>query len=514
MQTWVHKGTINHRARTQEQLDIYLQDGYELGQYVDPEVKDRANRSASEKVKQQHAQRSEDEKRAIAEKIRTTIVSKTEEEKQAITSRRLETRANWSDEQREKNSLAISKGITGEVKERKLTSFRNTLENRSVEDTEKWKENIRNSINQYYSTLSEEDRKVISERTKLQMASMSDEEKQARNEKIGNTLRNTFLSKYGVPNPMQLDYYQEKMRQTILERYGVPYYCMTSDCRGASNNDSSCNNQFAKLLEEKSISYEREFHIDTFSYDFKVGNFLIEINPTPYHNSTWSPFNNPKDKSYHSKKTKVALGHGFRCIHVWDWDDKNKIISLLLHRETVYARSCVIREVSKKDCIEYLNRYHLQGWAKSKINLGLYYNDELVSLMTFDKPRYNKNYEYELIRFCSHKYIVGGAEKLFKHFVTMYNPQSIISYCDNSKFLGDVYTKLGFLCVDHGIPTRHWYGINSGKHITDNLLRQRGFDQLFGTEYGKGTSNEQLMIEHGFVEIYDCGQSCYIWKKN
>ena len=27
--------------------------------------------------------------------------------------------------------------------------------------------------------------------------------------------------------------------------------------------------------------------------------------------------------------------------------------------------------------------------------------------------------------------------------------------------------------------------------IIDNLLRQRGFDQLFGTNYGKGTSNEK-----------------------
>ena len=47
-------------------------------------------------------------------------------------------------------------------------------------------------------------------------------------------------------------------------------------------------------------------------------------------------------------------------------------------------------------------------------------------------------------------------------------------------------------------------------HITDGLLRQRGFDQLFGTHYGKGTSNEQLMLDNGFVEIYDCGQQAYV----
>lgn len=48
--------------------------------------------------------------------------------------------------------------------------------------------------------------------------------------------------------------------------------------------------------------------------------------------------------------------------------------------------------------------------------------------------------------------------------------------------------------------------MKSKKHITDNLLRQQGFDRLFGTSYGKGTSNEQLMLDAGFLEIYDCGQ--------
>ena len=55
------------------------------------------------------------------------------------------------------------------------------------------------------------------------------------------------------------------------------------------------------------------------------------------------------------------------------------------------------------------------------------------------------------------------------------------------------------------------YNIKTKQHITDNLLRQRGFDQLFETNYGKGTSNEELMIMHGFIEVYDCGQLTYVW---
>ena len=132
--------------------------------------------------------------------------------------------------------------------------------------------------------------------------------------------------------------------------------------------------------------------------------------------------------------------------------------------------------------------------------------------MTFGKPRYNKNYEYELLRLCT-KFdfeVVAGASKLFTYFIRHYSPASIISYCDLSKFKGDVYTKLGFNLQSVSNPSLHWYNIKTKQHITDNLLRQRGFDQLFGTNYGKGVSNEKLMLEHNFVKIYDAGQATYI----
>ena len=65
---------------------------------------------------------------------------------------------------------------------------------------------------------------------------------------------------------------------------------------------------------------------------------------------------------------------------------------------------------------------------------------------------------------------------------------------------------LGFELKEQTVPAKHWYNPKTKRHISDNLLRQRGFDQLHKANFGKGTSNEQLMLEHGYVEIYDCGQ--------
>ena len=135
--------------------------------------------------------------------------------------------------------------------------------------------------------------------------------------------------------------------------------------------------------------------------------------------------------------------------------------------------------------------------------------------MTFGKPRYNSKYEYELIRYCSNSNVIGGAEKIFSYFTNTHNPKSIISYCDLSKFTGELYTKLGFTYKNTSIG-KHWYHMGRKIHITNNLLRQQGFDRLVGEEfgvYGKGTSNEEIMLANGFVEIYDCGQSSYIMSR-
>ena len=331
--------------------------------------------------------------------------------------------------------------------------------------------------------------------------------------KVADSVIKTRLAKYGTTRA----YDPEKCRKTCQEKYGVDWPCQIKAVRDASSNDSKPNREFEKALSENNLECIREFQLESKSFDFKVGDVLIELNPSSTHNSTWTPFGNHigVPKEYHQNKTLLANENNYRCIHIWDWDDKQKIIESLKPKKVIYAKDCIIKDVLEKDANEFLNLYHFQNTcSKQLVRLGLYYEDELVEIMTFGKPRYTKKYEYELLRLCSKYKIVGGAEKLFKYFLDNYNPQSIISYCDNSKFKGDVYIRLGFKLKTFGKPSKHWYHLKTKKHITDNLLRQRGFDQLLGKEYGfygKGSSNEDLMIKHKFVEIYDSGQSTYIY---
>lgn len=330
-------------------------------------------------------------------------------------------------------------------------------------------------------------------------------------------IRESNIEKYGVEHPAQSDMVKRQTIITNRERYGVDYTCLIYQGK-LVGNDSTYNRSFAKLLDNSKISYEREFLLQKYSYDFKVGNVLIEINPTATHNTHFSPYGECRiGKTYHKDKSKLAKDNGYHVIHVFDWDDTDKVVRLLKSRETVYARKCVVKVVDYRDTNEYLSSNHLQGTCKGQeIRLGLYYNNQLVSLMSFGKSRFNKNYEYELLRYCASHNVVGGAEKLFKYFVDKYKPKSIVSYCDTSKFSGKVYDTLGFKYVKTNSPRKHWYSKKEKRHITDGLLIRQGYDRLFKENHGKWTSNEELILSRGYLPVYDCGQATYIWenKKN
>ena len=320
------------------------------------------------------------------------------------------------------------------------------------------------------------------------------------------------LEHYGVNRVCKLDEFKQKVVDTNRERYGVDYTCLIYSGK-LKGNDSSYNRSFAELLDSNNITYEREFLLQKYSYDFKVGDTLIEINPTATHNTRFSPYGkNRIDTNYHRDKSELARDSGYNVIHVFDWDDTDKVLNLLKHRDTVYARNCEVRLVDTLECNQYLMAYHLQGKCNNQtIRLGLYHDNQLVSLMTFGVARYNKKYEYELLRYCASHNVVGGVEKLFKYFVVNYKPSSIVSYCDTSKFSGKVYDILGFTLDTINSPSCHWYSAKEGKHITDNLLRMQGYDRLFKENHGKGTSNEELILNRGYLPIYDCGQSTYVW---
>lgn len=178
----------------------------------------------------------------------------------------------------------------------------------------------------------------------------------------------------------------------------------------------------------------------------------------------------------------------------------------------IYARKCNIKSLKSDECKEFLNTYHIQGYENASINLGLFYDNELVSLMSFSKPRFNKRVEWELIRFVNKSgiRIVGGASKLFKYFTRNYSPNSIISYSNRDKFTGDIYNILGFDLDSYSPPNYVW--------VKDNIIYTRyqcqkhKLSKLLGDKFDSSLSESDNMRNNYFNKIYDCGNAVYIWR--
>jgi hypothetical protein len=257
--------------------------------------------------------------------------------------------------------------------------------------------------------------------------------------------------------------------------------------------------------------------IDIYSDSHKVG---IEYDGIYWHN-----YDIVGDKAMFIKR-QAAYARGVKILHIFEteWIQKPDIVkSLILSKfgifdRRIYARKCVIKEIDSRTCIDFLNDNHLQGKDNSKYKFGLFYDDELVSVMTFGKRRISKSNDMELIRFCNKKNIsvIGGASKLFKHFIRTHNPDKVISYANARISDGNLYHKMGFTMTHHASPN-YWYF----KSQTPNKLQLKhrsGYQKhrLSGIleNFDPNKTEWENMKAHGYYKIYDCGNLVFEYKNN
>ena len=236
----------------------------------------------------------------------------------------------------------------------------------------------------------------------------------------------------------------------------------------------------------------------------------IEFNGIYWHSEQMK-----NDQKYHLNKTLKCEEVGYKLIHIWEYDWinpvkqnilKEKIKALLGVEQTkIYARKCEIKEIDSKIKNEFLNKHHIQGEDKSKVKVGLFHENELVAVMTFGKPRFNKNYEYELIRYATKSgyQVLGGAGKLLSYFERNYNPKNIITYADRSYSQGNMYKQIGFKYYSQTTPNYNWV---KGSFIISRYQSQKHrLKLILGEKFNKNSSESENMLNNGYFKIYDCG---------
>lgn len=346
--------------------------------------------------------------------------------------------------------------------------------------------------------------------------------------------RQTLLNRYQVTNPGQLSQTIEahkgnkelykKIAQNNQQKYGVTNTFQLPHARqsAAKNNGkivSKINKEWQVYLKEQ-LGLDFKFEVNGFDLFYENAHIklALEINPTISHNSTYSysfitgleKENNPISPDYHYNKYLKAKQLGYFLISVFDWYDREKIVDLIKSKlkilpNRIYARKCEIKEIADNKLVRaFLNENHLQNWTNSSIKLGLFYNDELLQIATFGRPRRNKNYQWELIRICSKKdwLIVGGESKLTSFFRQNYTaPKDKIMSYENL----DISQKDGRRSPSYGI----WIN-KEGRIISCTSVLMRGASRMIGDSnfekypYGK-YNNEEIMIREGYVKVYNCG---------
>lgn len=305
--------------------------------------------------------------------------------------------------------------------------------------------------------------------------------------------------------------------------------------RAKSLMEEEITNQIHTWLPDCEIINNIRSVIDGLELDIYLPEYklAIECNPTCTHNSSTSdPWGGPpKSHSYHKRKSDLCEEKGIFLYHVFGYDwtaHKDVVLSMLgnllhVNQNKVYARKCTLREVSPADAINFLNQNHRQGAANSKIRLGLYYQDELVSLMTFSKMRNSigTGHEdlsecWELVRFCSKlsTTVVGGANKLFQHFINLMNPEQVRSFSDRAHTKGTLYEKLGFHEVRRSTAGYVWVNVASDVAYNRVNAQKKNIRRFLHDETLDiaNKSEKEIMESHGYVRVYDSGTITWEWR--
>ena len=258
--------------------------------------------------------------------------------------------------------------------------------------------------------------------------------------------------------------------------------------------------------------------IDIYIPELKLG---IEYCGLYWHNEI-----SGKERKYHKEKLDLCNEKGIRLIMIFEdeWlyrekQVKNFLKSVMnINEKRIYARKCEIREVDLKIARDFLEENHIQGKTTLKIAFGLYFEEELVGLVT-GNCHHRKSEEFTLNRlvFADGIQVIGGASKLLKYLIKYAKDNKfhqIISWSDNRWSEGNVYEKVGFI-LDGDLPVDYSY-YNSRSAVLERQSKQSNKKKNLINKGAEGThegnTERELALTLGLYRIWDCGKKRWIVK--
>ena len=309
----------------------------------------------------------------------------------------------------------------------------------------------------------------------------------------------------------------------ILTEYGF------SDVLHNSYRNSQQEIEIQDFIKSLNINFESNYRpeflnkkeLDIFIPKY---NLAIEFHGLAHHSERpiyreYSDTGLLNQKTIHRFKYEKCKENGISLVQIFEDEWKNKrdiiksIIKNKLNKSTsrLYARSCVVQEVSNIKSNQFFEDNHISGSVKSLYSLGLYYQEELVCCIAFRKT-WNKKYgdnTIEIARFAStlNTNVLGGFSRLLKHSIKTLKERgfkTILTYADRRFGSGEVYKINGFTHI--GNTGANYFYEKGG--IRESRFRHRKNNDL---EYIKeyGNSEREQNNNRGWYAIYDAGNEIY-----
>ena len=367
-------------------------------------------------------------------------------------------------------------------------------------------------------------------------------------------IRKTFNEKYNVNSPVQIKSVQKQQQATCLNKYGVKSFLQTDICKNQSkkmsyekmlNNEldipnfsyddylktygdtvlefkcKKCNNVFSAIhhdgyhskcpncypyvlsksqLEVKDflsqfINVEENNRKIIYPYELDIyipeKKLAIEYDGIYWHSQI-------DDCNYHLNKTQLCEKCGIQLIHIFEneWLSKKEIVKsmlkdvLCIYDKTIYAKNCEVKEIDNSLSEKFQNENNINGATNSDLSLGLFYENELVSLISFKKYKISIG-KWKIQKFCNklNYNIINGIEKLLNYFEVNYKPTNLIVSIDRRWSNGKLYEQHGFKLRKISKP-KCWYwkdiktleskNFKNSKHIFDcgNLIFKKDYTSV------------------------------------
>lgn len=422
-----------------------------------------------------------------------------------------------------------------EINQKRIRKLKNTISKQSKEEREKIKarriEKIKKTCLERYGTeyyaQREETRKMLSDKMKKQ--------KHAWDEK---NLYEKIIPKYKKiceEDNLELLEFRNRFDCTVkCKKCGDIFITRTLGYLAPEHTTNRCKichpyemkwgttkmeDEMAAFLDSLNVKYYRNWRqiiypleIDFFLPEYEIG---IEMNGLYWHSEVQKP-----DPQYHLNKTKKCLEQGVKLIHIFEdeWMTKQDICKSIIRNAIqenlakIGARLCDIRKIDTEVGRDFLMKNHIQGFIPFKVGYGLYYNDELVEVMTFGGLRKNmgykqKNGEWEILRMCSKMgtTVVGGASRILKKFIKENNPKRIITYADRRWGEGDSYAKIGFTFIRETKPNYSY--VIGFERKNRYAFRKSELIRKYGCPTEK--TEHEFCLENKWYRIYDSGSNLY-----